>query len=153
MILSLRQKIHIEDFAPFVVVGIPIMVRVFFNSYRVRLPIHRVAHRRVAIFVFVILAVSTFFSFVNKPLYPFFKNYKKHFAYRYHVAKELANELKNKGIISIKIDNDKLKKRLKFYGIKNQKKGLTLVEYPVKNYKHHIMIKYYGKKVGDFYIF
>ena len=158
LLLSIRQKVHIEDFAPFIVIGIPLMVRVFFNSYRVRLPVHRKLHRNFALFILFFLLLSSFFSFVNKPLYPMFKNYKKHFAYRYHVVKELAHELEKKGIKKIKINDKKLSLRLKFYGIIDENKNNNKVLFSsrrkgIGNLLHEIDIIYYGKKVGSFYIY
>ena len=57
-------------------------------------------------------------------MYVFTKNPQKHFVYNYHTAKDLALELKEKGIKRIKTDED-MQLRLKFYGI-NSSKNLVL---------------------------
>ena len=152
LLLSFSQRVHLEDFAPFATLAIPLMVRVFFNSYRVRLPEFRKWHRAIAVFVILFLSINTFFTFVNKPLYPFFKNPKKHFAYRYDIAKELAKELKKNNILKINSADKKLALRLKFYGIQNGGDKI-LVEniYNAKKSKV-INISYYGTIVKRFYI-
>ncbi|ARU49313.1 hypothetical protein Sdiek1_2160 [Sulfurospirillum diekertiae] len=58
LLLSLRQKLLLEDFAPFVVLSVPLMVKVFFNSYRVRLP----AFRKLHTFFLYLSAHNTFLS-------------------------------------------------------------------------------------------
>lgn len=45
MIVSVRQRLELEQFLPFCVIATPLMVRVFFNSYRVRLPKFRKGHK------------------------------------------------------------------------------------------------------------
>lgn len=52
------------------------------------------------------------------------KNPAKHFVYNYHIAKELAYSLKERGISRVKTDED-MQLRLKFYGI-NESKNLVL---------------------------
>ncbi len=152
LLLSFRQRVQLEDFAPFATLAIPLMVRVFFNSYRVRLPKFRKWHRAIAIFVVLFLTLNTFFTFVNKPLYPFFKNPKKHFAYRYNIAKELANQLKKNSIFKINLSDKKLALRLKFYGIHDGGDKI-LVENVYNSKKSQVInISYYGTIVKRFYI-
>ncbi len=152
LLLSFRQRVQLEDFAPFATLAIPLMVKVFFNSYRVRLPEFRKWHRAVAFFVILFLSVNTFFTFVNKPLYPLFKNPKKHFAYKYHIAKDLANVLKRQNIDKINMANSQLALRLRFYGIQNGgNKILVENRYSAKK-DEVIKISYYGTIVARFYI-
>ncbi len=152
LLLSFRQRVQLEDFAPFATLATPLMVRVFFNSYRVRLPKFRKWHKSIAIFVVLFLAVNTFFTFVNKPLYPLFKNPKRHFAYKYNIAKDLAYQLKEKNIYKINIPNQNLALRLKFYGIKAGGKKI-LVENDYNSKKEDVIkISYYGTIVAKFYI-
>jgi len=152
LLLSFRQRVQLEDFAPFATLAIPLMVKVFFNSYRVRLPEFRKWHRAIAVFVVLFLVINTFFTFVNKPLYPFFKNPKRHFAYKYHIAKELADRLKEKNIYKINMANQWLALRLKFYGIQNGGDKI-LVENRYNSKKEEmIKISYYGTIVARFYI-
>ena len=36
-LFSLRQRVYIEDFAPYVLISLPFMLKIFFHSYRIRL--------------------------------------------------------------------------------------------------------------------
>jgi len=119
LILSLRQKLLVEDFAVFVVIAIPLVVKVFFNSYRVRLPQHRKYHNISFGVVFIFLVLNLGVSYFNKPLYFFIKDPSNHLAYKYHIAKDLAQILKDKNINNIDIEDSKLALRLKFYGIQS----------------------------------
>ncbi|HIP58947.1 MAG TPA: hypothetical protein EYH01_00800 [Campylobacterales bacterium] len=121
--LSFRKMILIEDFAPFVVIAIPLMYSMFLKSYRIRLPELRGVHRFFFVFIFASLIFIFFLTHLNKYLYLYIENPTKHFAYKYHVAKELASELKRDGIDEVTI-NYRMQKRLKFYGISFGKKYL-----------------------------
>ncbi len=132
VLLSFRQRLYLEDFLPFAVIGVPLMVKVFLNSYRVRLPIHRRFHR---LFVSVIVG-SLFVNFLlihaNKLFYLFYENPKEHFAYKHQVAKELAFYLKKQGIMALHVEDERLRKRLRFYGIIDSDKKY-LKELDLKN--------------------
>jgi len=152
LLLSLRQRVQLEDFAPFVTLAIPLMVKVFFNSYRVRLPEFRKWHKSISFFVLLFLVINTLFIFVNKPLYPLFKNPKKHFAYKNNIAKELANKLKQKNITKINTADTKLALRLKFYDIQNGGDKILVENNFNKKNKNIIKISYYGTIVARYYI-
>lgn len=153
LVLSLRQKLQLEDFAPFVVIAVPLMVKIFFNSYRVRLPIHRKYHNISFSVVLVFLALNFFVSIWNKPLYYFMDNSSNHFAYKYHIAKDLAQELKKEGIYNIQANDAKLQLRLKFYGIySGGVYELALDDRGKKDIKS-IDIKYFGYLVKRFYLY
>lgn len=153
LLLSMRQKLLLEDFAPFVVLAIPLMVKVFFNSYRVRLPAFRKLHKATFTVVIVSLVLNTATSYLHQPLYAFMDEPNKHFAIKFHVAKELANNLKAKGINQVMLKNDKMALRLQFYGI-NQGNKYKLLSYPeVDGGYEKIEIVYYGTVVQTFYLY
>ena len=54
---------------------------------------------------------SNYYLFLEKP--------SEHFAFRMHIAKELASDLKNNDITCINADNKKMQLRLRFYGIES----------------------------------
>jgi len=152
LILSLRQRLLLEDFAPFVVISIPLIVKVFFNSYRVRLPMHRKYHNIAFSVVFIFLFVNLIVSYFNKPLYYIIKESNKHIAYKYHIAKDLATILKEKNIKNINVNDKKLELRLKFYGIKDGGTyKLSRENFKTSNFEK-IDIKYFGKVIESFYI-
>lgn len=151
LIVSFRQRVYIEDFAPFVVISLPFMLKTFFHAYRVRLKEFRTNYNILAILVIVMLSINVILTFVNKPLYLILQNPSKHFVYQYHFVKELAEELRNRGIKSVTTDNIELALRLKFYKIgQGDDYFLTLQNYNYPSEK--ISIKYYGKEVFVAYL-
>ncbi len=151
ILLSFRQSIPIEDFAPFVVVAIPIMVKTFLSSYRVRLPQFRIKHKIGLNIAIVVLLLNSAILLINKPLYLLVENPKKHFAYKHHFAQEIATILKKNNIRAIKTTNLRLQERLKFYGIKNGNR-YTLYPYRVNSLDKDITIKYYNMALLPLFI-
>ena len=83
-------------------------------------------------------------------MYPFLNEPQKHFAYKFHVAKELASELKRLGKNKIYVDNEKLALRLKFYDIDIGKNFDTiLIEKKLRD-DAQIKIKIFGATVAAF---
>lgn len=151
ILASFRQKIYIEDFAPFVVIFVPSMMKVFFHAYRVRLKEFRRNYNIFAYIVLFFLFLNIFFTFVNKPLYLVLKSPNKHFVYEYHFAKELANELKQRDITNIVTTNSDLALRLKFYNILDRP-DYFLSSKEFYNYDEKITLKYFDKEMLSFYI-
>ncbi|RXK08754.1 hypothetical protein CRV05_13805, partial [Halarcobacter bivalviorum] len=144
IILSFRQKGYIEDFAPFVVIFVPSMMVIFFHAYRVRLKECRRNYNIFAYFVLFFLFLNVLFTFVNKPLYLILDKPTKHFANEYHFAKELANELKLRGVENIVTSDKVLALRLRFYKI-GDKEDYFLSSHEFYNYDEKIVITYFGK--------
>ena len=118
LLLSFRQKIELEDFAPYLILALPLAAQTFSHSYRVRLKMFRTKYRVVFVVSLILLVLNSLVVFFNKDIYIFIDKPKNHFAYNMHVAKELANELKNRGIKCVNTDY-KMASRLKFYGVTN----------------------------------
>ena len=125
-LFSFRQRVYIEDFAPYVVISLPFMLKIFFHSYRVRLKEFRKNHNIAVTLVLLMLFINVLLTIVNKPLYIILPNPKKHFVYKYHFVKELAAEMKRNKINFVSSDDEELLLRLKFYGI-NKGKNISLV--------------------------
>lgn len=154
LLFSLRQNIRIEDFAPFVVISVPLMVKLFIHSLRVRLKEFRAVHYFIARFTLLILVINFIFFITNKYLYLAIENPSHHFAYKYHVAKELAYELQKRGINNIAISDDRLALRLQFYNITNQNTDYLLTTRKMyKRYQEKIEIQYHGKTVANYFIY
>jgi hypothetical protein len=77
-------------------------------------------------------------------------NPSKHFAYKYHLAKELANELKSSNINGIKTDY-RLQKRLKFYGI-NKGNNYEINNKKDENHLKSVTISYFYTPIKTFYV-
>ncbi len=123
LLISFRQKIAIEHFAPYLIVSLPLVAQTFVNSYRVRLKIFRKSYKNIFIITFLLLFIHSLTIFFNKEIYPLIENPKKHFAYKIHIAKELAKELKKQNILCVDTDK-KMSQRLLFYGIKKCNKNI-----------------------------
>lgn len=119
ILLSFRQKIYIENFAPFLIVALPLVVKGFLKSYRVRLKMFRKHLRFILLLCMSFLFFIFYATYFNSIFYYFLDNPKKHFAYKQHFTKELALYLENKNIKQLNIQDNKLALQLKFYGIEN----------------------------------
>jgi len=151
ILISFRQRIYIEDFAPFVVIAIPSMVKMFMYSYRVRLKEFRKNYNIMAAIIISMLCLNIVLTFINKPLYLILPDPKKHFVYQYHFAKEIAQELKEKGIDYICSDDKELLLRLKFYEI-NEGERYFITLKKIYQYDEKISIIYYDNKLYTVYI-
>lgn len=151
LLFSFRQRVLIEDFAPFVVIFLPYMVRLFLHSLNVRLPQFRKKHYYSATIVLFVLFINVVITIFNKPLYLFTEDVKKHFAYKYNFAKDIALILKEKSINYIEVDDEKLLLRLKFYGIESGDKYFVSIKekffYDIK-----VPINYQNKNLLNIYI-
>lgn len=151
LIFSFRQRIYIEDFAPYVVISLPYMLKTFFHAYRVRLKEFRTNYNILVFLVVLMLSINVVLTFVNKPLYLILPNANKHFVYQYHFIKELVEELSARDINSVTTDDEELSLRLRFYHIqKGDDYFLTLKNYDYPS--ERISIKYYGKEVFVAYL-
>lgn len=152
LLFSFRQRVYIEDFAPYVVISIPFMLKMFYHSYRVRLSVFRRKHYILGLIVLFMLLVNCLLTIINKPLYLFLPDEKKHFAYKYHFAKDIASKLKSYGINKINVNDERLQLRLKYYGIE---KGNQF--YVSKNKNENVIktliISYYNKELIKLYIY
>ena len=123
LLISFRQKIEIEHFAPYIIVSLPLIAQTFIHSYRIRLKIFRKSYKNIFIFAFGLLLLHSLVVSFNKELYALVENPKKHFAYKMYVAKELAQELKDRNINCI-TTKKRMAQRLKFYGISKCKENI-----------------------------
>lgn len=151
VVFSVRQRIYIEDFGPYVVISLPFMLKTFFHSYRVRLKEFRLNYNILAILIVIMLSINVILTFINKPLYLILPNPSKHFVYQYHFVKELSEELKKRNIDEITMLDEQLQLRLKFYNItKGEKYFLSTKEF--YNYDEKIVIEYYKQELFTVFI-
>ncbi len=146
LILSFRQRIAVEQFAPYLIIALPLAAQTFYSSYRVRLKIFRAKYRLIFTLAIIFLILNSFLVFFNKTLYLVLENPKKHFAYKMHIAKELAQKLKNNGIYCVK-SKEKMSQRLKFYNIQECENNL-LTEYKNnENKTYDVTISYKNRPI------
>jgi len=151
LVFSLRQKVAIEDFAPFVVIAVPLMVKLFIHSMRVRLKEFRRVHYIMLRVSLAVLVLSFLLLVCNKTLYLYLKEPSSHIASEHYIAKELADELKKKDILNISAINKHLILRLKFYGIETSD-TIILDTKKIKQNDEMIQVMYRHKILETFYI-
>jgi len=119
VLLSFRQKVTVQDFAPYLMIALPLAAQTFFHSYRVRLPQFRWQYRILFYTTLSLLILNALAVFFNQWWYLWIKHPKDHFSYSMHVAKELATALKEDNITCLYTEDDAMALRLRFYGIGN----------------------------------
>jgi len=156
LVLSFRQRVAVEHFAPYLILALPLAAESFISSYRVRLKVYRTKYRLAFIISFAFLLINTLAIFFNKELYLLIENPKKHFTYDMDVAKDLATILKRRDILCI-TTNVNMQKRLYFYGIRKCERYL-LKELPLNSdissdvtisYKNSILYKANVTKINN----
>ncbi len=148
LLLSFRQSIHIEHFAPYLMLLLPLAAQTFFSSYRVRLRMFRGRYRAIVLVGFIMLAVHFLLLVFNQGLYLFLDDPRTNFAYRVHIVKELATQLKENEISCVEAQSDALQQRLKFYCI-NECEEHVLYEVP-QDIDSDVTIRYLSQKVAAF---
>lgn len=117
-LISLRQKLYLEDFLPFCVICTPLLIKTLMASYRVRLPQFRLRYKIFIECSIIFLLFCYFVIIGNQILYYFVSDPKYNFANNYHLAKELSKELKKQEIFKLRVGTS-LQPRLKFYDIED----------------------------------
>jgi len=144
LLISFRQRVDIEHFAPYLIIALPLAAQTFVSSYRVRLKEHRRGYKVIFVSSFILLILNTLVVFFNKELYLVLENPKKNFAYNMHIAKDLAKALKEKNIDCVTTD-PKMQKRLRFYAVTQCNQNI-LKELPLKSKREpDVTISYKNK--------
>ncbi|MCL4430792.1 MAG: glycosyltransferase family 39 protein [Epsilonproteobacteria bacterium] len=117
LLLSFRQRVEIQSFAPFLMLILPLAAQTFFHTYRIRLREFRKRYQYLFYTALAILVINTLAVFFNQYFYRFLKNPTHHFSYPMHVVKELAGQLHEKNITCVHTEDEKIQLRLRFYGI------------------------------------
>jgi len=146
LLLSFRQRIDIESFAPYLIVSLPLAAQTFSNSYRVRLKMFRTKYKAVFSISIIFLLLNSSLVFFNKNLYPLLDKPQMHFAYKLHVAKELASKLKDMGIECVDAKKH-MQLRLRFYDIAKCDTYLLSKNEINKNTSTNVTISYNNKPV------
>jgi len=72
ILLSIRQKIKVTDFAPYIVIAVPIMVLVYKNSISIRLKQFRKMYIKICYLIVTMLLLETSLIALNYPIYQLF---------------------------------------------------------------------------------
>ncbi len=150
LILSFRQRLHLEDFAPYILLALPLAAQTFYHSYRVRLKQFRGTYKLFFVLSLLFLFLNATAILFNKYLYRVLDDPKEHFAYEMHIAKDLAQKLKEKKLRCIDVNDKKLQTRLNFYGVgyctKNQ------LSHNMSENAQSVTIRYKDAKVYQAYV-
>ncbi|MEA2047034.1 MAG: hypothetical protein U9O64_01155 [Campylobacterota bacterium] len=117
LLLSIRQRIHITDFAPYVMISVILMLDVFNRSVRVRLPEFQKQYKRAFYTVIFFLGVSASIIILHQITYTLSSNSDKHFAKRIYGPYLLAKRLKEDKVPCYKGARGRERYQLRYYGI------------------------------------
>ena len=120
LLLSIRQKVYITDFAPYVMISTIAMVEVFMNSLRVRLPQFRKRYKRAFYVVMGFLAISVAMLLFSRPLYTLTQQHARPFAAQVFSPYYLAKKLKAEGRECYDAEG-RAALQLRYYGISSCK--------------------------------
>jgi hypothetical protein len=146
IILSFRQNIKIDDYAPFVIISVIFMVYVFLQDYRIRLKIFRKPYKILLLFLFFSLLSFDILLLSSK----FFFN--RYIVNQFKYSKELYLFLKIHHIDNVYCNDDILCKKLYFYGINKGNRYYLIFDKKSKKVSIlHNGIKLYDKSVSKLY--
>ncbi len=119
LLLSIRQRIHISDFAPYVTISIILMLNVFNNSLRVRLPQFKKKYNLGFNIIIFSLVLSAIIIFMHQLIFYINNKPKKYFANRIYEPYNLSKELKLKKINCYDSKSSREQYQLMYYNIKS----------------------------------
>lgn len=117
LLLSIRQRIYITDFAPYVMISIIVILEVYFKSVRVRLPEFQKHYKRGYYTVMGILALSATLIIFHKVTYEMMSDTSKHFAKRIYKPYHYAQKLKQDEVPCDTTSRGRERYQLRYYGI------------------------------------
>lgn len=117
LLLSIRQRIYIIDFAPYVMIAVVLMLKVFNNTIGVRLPEFQKKYKQGFLVVISFLALSVLLIVGHRLIYSVLDDPRKHFAHRIYKPYFLAKELKSQGIECYDGAHGRERYQLRYYNI------------------------------------
>ena len=117
LILSIRQRVYITDFAPYVMMAIILMLDVYNHSIRVRLPQFQKRYKQAYYVIIVFLAISVSLIVFHKVTYLLMNDESNHFAKRIYEPYFLAKKLKIEEKSCYKGLKERERYQLLYYGI------------------------------------
>jgi len=117
LLLSIRQRVNITDFAPYILIAVPLMLKLYNSSLRVRLPEFRKRYIFGFNMLIITLIVSIFTMVSYHTMFYISKNPTKFFTNKVYAPYFLAKELKSKGIECYDVTNERERYQLQYYNI------------------------------------
>jgi len=122
LVLSVRQRIILTDFAPYVVISVVLMLDTYYKSLRIRLPEYRRFYRGGFAAVILVLVMSSLTIVFHKVFFSLMTHPEKHFAARLYEPYWLADKLKKQNIECYDTFDGRVASQLRFYGIESCRK-------------------------------
>ncbi len=117
LVLSLRQRVYITDFAPYVMISVVLMLDTLNRSVRVRLPEFQKYYKRGFYIVIGFLVLSASLIIFHKASYLLMQSPDKHFAKRIYKPYYLAKQLKKDKVPCYNKARGRERYQLKYYDI------------------------------------
>ena len=117
ILLSLRQQVNMTDFAPYVIVSVVLLLVIYNQSLYVRLPQFQYWYRWGYRIVVGSLLFISMIIILHKPLFYFFDDKRKHFAYPFYRPYWMSLELSEIEQNCYTVKRQKVQYQLKYHGI------------------------------------
>jgi len=121
ILLSIRQKIKVTDFTPYIVIAVPIVVAVYKNSISIRLKQFRKIYNNICYLVLTMLLLETSLIALNYPIYAIFNKTLWLIDKNIYNIPTKIKKLEKKSIKCINSINNRDVNLYKYYGIKECK--------------------------------
>jgi hypothetical protein len=118
IILSLRQKVDMTDFAPYVIVSVVLMLVTYHKTIGVRLPQFQKGYKLGYNIVIGTLILFSIIIIFHKALFYLIDDKSKHFAYPFYKAYWIVKELKEIDQECYTAKKKKVQFQLRYYGVK-----------------------------------
>lgn len=122
LLLSIRQRIFITDFAPYIFIGIIFMMQIYYQSLRVRLPAFQVVYKRGLFVSLSILILSVLFIVAQPLIFSVTNGLYFNFTNKVYRPYLLSQQLKASGQHCYDTKRIKESYQLRYYGITSCKK-------------------------------
>jgi len=117
IILSIRQKIIVTDFTPYLVIAAPLAVEVYKNSVSIRLKLFKRNYIRLCKIIFTVLLLETLLIVFNYPIYIISDKKLQIVNKNIYKIEKLANKLKKSNINCLKDIKHREINLYKYYGV------------------------------------
>jgi len=118
LFLSIRQRVAITEFAPYILIGTVFILRAYNESLKVRLKIYQKKYKRIFFMVMVTLVLGSITILFHKVLFSLFEDKSRHFAYTVYKPYWLAKKLKLQKSECYDTKFVKMRAQLRYYSIK-----------------------------------
>ena len=117
LLLSIRQRIGITDFAPYVLIAIPLMLHLYHNSLRVRLPQFQKKYILSFKVIMTTLILSSLFILLYQVMFDITKDTKRFYSNSVYAPYILAEALKADNLHCYDGTDERERYQLQYYNI------------------------------------